>query len=163
MRKFKLKTAFIKLWGSFIVCGLRADLWLLCGRLCNNADTYFFMYGLMAVKPWFKDTSLLWTVFLVLKERMPWHFSKFNPFNTNTSLIWTLCMAPSMFVLTGFDYSLLFLITLKVSKEKWIFINEDGLICSANYIDPIASCSCYSFLQLMVLFFLFLVFLLFVF
>lgn len=31
----------------------------------------FFMYGLMAVKPCFKDTSLLWTVFLVLKERMP--------------------------------------------------------------------------------------------
>ena len=56
-------------------------------------------------------------------------------------------MAPSVFVLTAFDYNLLFLITLKVSKEKWIYINEDGLICLANYIASTASCSCYIFLD----------------
>lgn len=76
MRKFKLKTAFIKLWVSFIVCGLQADLQLLCGRLCNNADTYFFMYGLkvMSSQTLLYRHLIIIDSFFVPRERMPLHF-----------------------------------------------------------------------------------------
>ena len=43
--------------------------------------------------------SLLWTVFLVPSPA--YIFSKFNPLDTNTLLIRTLSMAPSVSVLTG--------------------------------------------------------------
>ena len=43
------------------------------------------------------------TVFLSLGKESPYTFSKFNLLNTDTSLIWTLSMAPSVSILTSFD------------------------------------------------------------
>ena len=49
------------------------------------------------------DTSLLRTVCCVPGERKPLLFSKFNPLNTDNSLIRALSMTPSVSVLTEFD------------------------------------------------------------
>ena len=43
------------------------------------------------------------TVFLSLGKESPYTVSKFNPLSTDTSLIWTLSMAPSVSILTSFD------------------------------------------------------------
>ena len=43
------------------------------------------------------------TVFLSLGKESPYTFSKFNLLNTDTSLIRTLSMAPSVSILTSFD------------------------------------------------------------
>ena len=43
------------------------------------------------------------TVFLSLGKESPYIVSKFNPLSTDTSLIWTLSMAPSVSILTSFD------------------------------------------------------------
>ena len=39
------------------------------------------------------------TVFLSLGKESPYTFSKFNLLNTDTSLIWTLSMAPSVSII----------------------------------------------------------------
>ena len=65
------------------------------------------------VKPLFTDACLIWTpdycrqFVLSLEKESPYIFSKFNPLNADTLLIWTLSMAPSVSVLTGFDYTYL--------------------------------------------------------
>ena len=43
------------------------------------------------------------TVYLSLGKESPYIVSKFNPLSTDTSLIWTLSMAPSVSILTSFD------------------------------------------------------------
>ena len=43
------------------------------------------------------------TVYLSLGKESPYIFSKFNLLNMDTSLIWTLSMAPSVSILTSFD------------------------------------------------------------
>ena len=64
------------------------------------------------VKPSFMDTRLIRTphyygqFVLFLGKKTPYIFSKFNPLNTDTSLIRTISTDPSMSVLTGFDCSL---------------------------------------------------------
>ena len=68
--------------------------------------SYKVIQSFITVKPPFTDTSLLWTVCYVPGERKPFHFSKFNPLNMDTPLKWTLPMAPSMFVVMGFDCNL---------------------------------------------------------
>ena len=50
-----------------------------------------------------QDTRLILTGCFVPGERKPSYFSKFRPVNTDTPLIRTLSMAPSVSVLTGFD------------------------------------------------------------
>ena len=40
------------------------------------------------------------------KKALTLFFSKFKPLNTDTLLMWTLSMAPSLSVLTGFDCNL---------------------------------------------------------
>ena len=65
--------------------------------------------GTCAVKPHFTDTRLIQTpryygqFVLSLGRDSSYIFSKFNPLNTDTSLIRTLSMTPSVSVLTGFD------------------------------------------------------------
>ena len=51
-----------------------------------------------------QDTRLILTGCFVPGERKPSYFSKFRPVNTDTPLIRTLSMAPSVSVLTGFDW-----------------------------------------------------------
>ena len=55
------------------------------------------------------------TVYLSLGKESPYIFSKFNPLSTDTSLIWTLSMAPSVSILT----------TLTVNARKVIVVNTD--------------------------------------
>ena len=43
------------------------------------------------------------TVYLSLGKESPYIVSKFNLLNTDTPLIWTLSMAPSVSILTSFD------------------------------------------------------------
>ena len=64
----------------------------------------------VTVKPCFIDTCLIHTpdycrqFVLSLEKENPFIFSNFNPLNTDTLLIWTLSMALSVSLLTGFDY-----------------------------------------------------------
>ena len=59
-------------------------------------------------KPCFMDTRLIWTphhygqLALSLGKESPCIFSKFNLLSTDTPLIWTLSMTPSVSVLTRF-------------------------------------------------------------
>ena len=61
------------------------------------------------VKPCFWDTRLIRTAHylvlfaLSLGKESPNIFSKFNLLNTDTPLKGTLCVAPSVSILTGFD------------------------------------------------------------
>ena len=61
------------------------------------------------VKPLFTDAHLIWTPHyygqfaLSLGNESPCIFSKFNPLNTNTPLIRTLFMTPSVTALKGLD------------------------------------------------------------
>ena len=73
------------------------------------------------VKPDFTDNRLIRTPHyygqfaLSLGKEIPYNFSKFNPRNTDTPLIWTLFMPPSVTFLTGFNCStfiLLFYLTI---------------------------------------------------
>ena len=60
-------------------------------------------------KPHFMDTRLTQTpcyyrqFTLSLGNSLPYIFSKFNLLNSDTSLIWTLSMSPSVSILTEFD------------------------------------------------------------
>ena len=47
---------------------------------------------------------------LSLGKESPYIFSKFNPLNTDTLLIWSLPVVPSMFVLMGFDCNINYLL-----------------------------------------------------
>ena len=59
-------------------------------------------------KPLFPNTHLIRTrhyyeVALSVGKESPYIFFKFNPLDTDTPLLWTIFMAPSVSVLTGFD------------------------------------------------------------
>ena len=47
---------------------------------------------------------------LTLGKEIPYIFSKVNLLNTDTRLIWTISMAPSMFVVMGFDCNINYLL-----------------------------------------------------
>lgn len=50
------------------------------------------------------DTSLIWTDCFVPGEgESPYIFTKFNPLNKDTLLIWTFSVAPSVSVLMGLN------------------------------------------------------------
>ena len=55
-------------------------------------------FPLLAIFSPFRQMESLFTGY-----QLRYIFSKFNPLNTGFPLIRTLCMAPSVFVLTGFD------------------------------------------------------------
>ena len=60
------------------------------------------------------DTSLLRTVCsLSLGKEIPYNVSKFNPFNTDTPLIWTVSVPPSVTFLTVGTFILLFSLTIE--------------------------------------------------
>jgi len=77
-------------------------------RVINLAPSLLASIG-CAVKLRFKDTRLVRTPHcygqfsLSLVKVSPHSFFKFNPIDTDTPIIRTLCMAPSDSVLTGFD------------------------------------------------------------
>ena len=68
---------------------------------------------LVTEEPRFTDTRLIQTLHyygqfaLSLVKEGPYIFSKFNPLNTDTPLIRTFSMAPSVSVLTGFDCNMI--------------------------------------------------------